>query len=101
MPWMVFSEPLKTRPSGCGAMFTTKHPWPFQLMSDWRWFRANPSIVVWRFLHVIEHKYRWTPMMMEAVFVVWLQGFLKHAKAIILEDALLVLWSRHPRIQCW
>src|SRR5262245_13565712 len=30
MPWIVFPEALKTRPSGCGAMFTTKHPWPFQ-----------------------------------------------------------------------
>jgi hypothetical protein len=26
MPWIVFPEALKTRPAGCGAMFTTKHP---------------------------------------------------------------------------
>ena len=26
MPWSVFPEALKTRPAGCGAMFTTKHP---------------------------------------------------------------------------
>ena len=25
-PWSVFPEALKTRPAGCGAMFTTKHP---------------------------------------------------------------------------
>jgi hypothetical protein len=25
-PWMVRPEALKTRPAGCGAMFTTKHP---------------------------------------------------------------------------
>jgi hypothetical protein len=30
MPWNVFSEALKTRPAGCGAMFTTKEPRPFQ-----------------------------------------------------------------------
>jgi hypothetical protein len=29
MPWIVFSEAFKTRPAGCGAMFTTKHPSPF------------------------------------------------------------------------
>ena len=26
MPWIVFSEALKTRPAGCGAMCTIKHP---------------------------------------------------------------------------
>ena len=26
MPWIVFPEALKTRPAGCGAMFTTRHP---------------------------------------------------------------------------
>ena len=26
MPWIVFPEALKTRPAGCGAMSTTKHP---------------------------------------------------------------------------
>jgi hypothetical protein len=40
-------------------------------------------------------------MMMERLFVVWLQGYLKHAKLLVLEDDFVMLWSRHHRIQCW
>jgi len=58
-------------------------------------------MLVERWSHLIEHEYRWPPMMMDGLFVVWLQGYLKHAKALVLEDDFVVLWSRHHRIQCW
>jgi hypothetical protein len=37
-------------------------------------------------------------MMMDGLFVVWLQGYLKHAKPLVLEDDFVVVWSRHHRI---
>jgi hypothetical protein len=30
----------------------------------------------------------------------WLQGYLKHAKALVLENDFVVFWSHHC-IQCW
>src|SRR5262249_41216677 len=69
-------------------------------ISVWRQFSTIWSKVVYRSLHLIEHEYRWPPMMMEGFFVVWFQGYLKHAKALVLEDDFVVLWSRHHRIQC-
>src|SRR5215467_5782836 len=67
----------------------------------WRQFGTIWSKIVYRSLDLIEHKYRWPPMMMNRLFVVWLQGYLKHAKALVLEDDFVVLRSRHHRIQCW
>jgi hypothetical protein len=107
MPWTVFPEALKTRPSGCGAMFTTKHPWAVPALdrlhdiSVWRQFSTIWSKIVYRSLDLVEHEYRWPPMMMDRLFVVWLQGYLKHAKVLVLADDFVMLWSRRHRIQCW
>src|SRR5262249_24828895 len=70
-------------------------------ISVWRQFGTIWSKIVYRSLDLIEHKYRWPPMMMNRLFVVWLQGYLKHAKALVLEDDFVVLRSRHHRIQGW
>src|SRR5215831_2941489 len=70
-------------------------------ISVWRQFGTIWSKIVYRSLDLIEHKYRWPPMMMNRLFVVWLQGYLKHAKALVLEDDFVVLRSRRHRIQCW
>src|SRR6516164_4502387 len=70
-------------------------------ISVWRQFSTIWSKIVYRSLDLVEHKYRWPPMMMDGLFVVWLQGYLKHAKALVLEDDFVVLWSRRHRIQCW
>jgi hypothetical protein len=107
MPWTVFPEALKTRPSGCGAMFTTKHPWAVPALnrlhdiSVWRQFSTIWSKIVYRALDLVEHEYRWPPTMMDGLFVVWLQGYLKHAKALVLEDDFVVLRSRYHCIKCW
>jgi hypothetical protein len=37
---------------------------------------------------------------MDGLFVIWLQGYLENAKALVLEDDFVVLRSRHDRIQC-
>src|SRR3974377_117746 len=58
------------------------------------------KIVYWP-LDLVEHEHRWPSMMMDGLFVVWLQGYLKHAKALILEDDFVVSRSRHHGIQCW
>jgi len=45
-------------------------------------------------LDLVEDEYRRPPMMMDGLFVVRLQGYLKHSKPLVLEDDLVVLWSR-------
>ena len=64
-----------------------------------RQFSTVRSKVVYRSLHLVEHEYRRPPMMMDGLFIVWLQGYLKHAKPLVLEDDFVVLWSRHHRIE--
>jgi|RhiMetdeSRZDD1v2_1073273.scaffolds.fasta_scaffold82771_3 hypothetical protein len=59
------------------------------------------SNIVYRPLHLVEHEHRWPSMMMDRLFVVWLQGYLKHAKSLVLEDNFVMLRSRHHGIQCW
>src|SRR6516225_8086057 len=91
MPWIVFPEALKTRPSGCGAMFTTKHPWPLQPWIACMTSRLGGSLVpsgskvVDRSLDLVKHEHRWPAMMMDGLFVVGLQGYLEHAKPLVLE----------------
>ena len=70
-------------------------------ISVWRQFSTIWSKIVYRSLDLVEHEYRWPPMMMDGLLVVWLQGYLKHAKALVLENDFVVLWSRRHRIQCW
>ncbi|MGA7099859.1 MAG: hypothetical protein WB839_05310 [Pseudolabrys sp.] len=36
-------------------------------------------------LHLVENEHRWPSMMMDGLFVVWLQGYFKHAKPLVLE----------------
>jgi hypothetical protein len=38
------------------------------------------------------------PMMMDRLFIIWLQGHLEHTNALVLEDDFVVLWSRDYRI---
>src|SRR5262249_48423948 len=66
-----------------------------------RQFSTIWSKVVYRSLDLVEHEYRWPAMMMDGLFVVGLQGYLEHAKPLVLEDDFVVLWSRYHRIQCW
>jgi hypothetical protein len=40
-------------------------------------------------------EYRWPPMMMDRLFVVWLQGYLKHTEPFVLEDNFVMLRSRY------
>src|SRR5215469_6695217 len=67
----------------------------------WRQFSTIWSKVVYRSLDLVEHEYRRPAMMMDGLFVVGLQGYLEHAKPLVLEDNFVVLWSRYHRIQCW
>ena len=45
MPCTVVFEALKTRPAGCGAMFTTKHPLPSHALSAFMASRFGGSCV--------------------------------------------------------
>ena len=65
-----------------------------------RQFGTIWSKIVYRALDLIEHEYRGPSMMMDGLLVVWLQGYLKHAKLLVLQDDFVVLWSGHHRIQC-
>src|SRR5262249_29839806 len=91
MPWIVFPEALKTRPSGCGAKFTTKHPWPFQFWIACMTSRFGGSLVPSGAISctgpciLVEHEHRWPSVMMDGLFVVWLQGYFKDAKPLVLE----------------
>jgi hypothetical protein len=69
-------------------------------ISVWRQLSTISSKIVYRSLDLVEHEYRWPSMMMDGLFVIWLQGYLKNAKALVLEDDFVVLRSRHHRIQC-
>jgi hypothetical protein len=51
-----------------------------------RQFGAIWSKIVYWPLDLVEHKHRRPSMMMDGLFVVWLQGHLKHAKPLVLED---------------
>ena len=56
---------------------------------------------MYRPLHLVEHEHRWPSVMMDGLFVVWLQGYFKDAKPLVLEEDFVVLWSRYHGIQCW
>ncbi|MGB7770941.1 MAG: hypothetical protein WBL43_03710 [Pseudolabrys sp.] len=50
-----------------------------------RKFSTVWSNIVHRPLHLVENEHRWPSMMMDGLFVVWLQGYFKHAKPLVLE----------------
>jgi len=91
MPWIVFPEALKTRPSGWGAL----HDIPVR-----RQFSAVRSTIVHRPLHLVEHENRRPSMMMDRLFVVRLQSYLEDAKTLVLENDFVVLRSRNHGIEC-
>src|SRR5262249_11298669 len=50
-----------------------------------RQFSAIWSNIVHGPLHLVEHEQRWPSVMMDGLFVLWLQGYFKDAKPLVLE----------------
>ncbi len=51
-------------------------------------------------LHLVEHENRRPSMMMDRLFVVWLQSYFEDAKPLVFENDFVVLRSRHHGIEC-
>ena len=43
-------------------------------------------------LDLVEHENGRPPMMVDGFFVVWLQSYVKHTKALALEEDFVMLW---------
>jgi hypothetical protein len=50
-------------------------------------------------LDLVEHENRRPSMMVDGFFVVRLQGYLKHAKPLILEEDIVVFWRCDHGVQ--
>ena len=65
----------------------------------WRQLRTVWSKIMHWPLDLVEHENRRPPMMVDGFFVVWLQSYVKHTKALALEEDFVMLWrlrSRRP-----
>ena len=65
----------------------------------WRQLRTVWSKIMHWSLDLVEHENRRPPMMVDGFFVVWLQSYVKHTKALALKEDFVMLWrlrSRRP-----
>jgi hypothetical protein len=67
-------------------------------VSVWRQFSTIRGKIVYWSLDLVEYEYRWPPMMVDRLFIIWLQGHLEHTNTLVLEDDFVVLWGRDYRV---
>jgi hypothetical protein len=65
----------------------------------WRQLRTVWRKIMNRTLNLIEHKNGRPPMMVDGFFVVWLQNYVKHTQAFVLEEDFVVLWRGDHSVQ--
>jgi hypothetical protein len=66
----------------------------------WRQLRTVRSKIMHWPLDLVEHENGRPPMMVDGFFVVWLQSYFKHPKALALEEDFVMFWRCDHGVQC-
>ena len=101
---MVLPEAFSTRPAGCGAMLTTRHPCPSQAFgatstSRLRQHGAVRRHIVHRPLHFVEDENRRPAVMVNRLLLAILQRHLQIPQPVILEENPMVVGRRYHSVQ--